>query len=194
MEVRYCQWLSGYWTKGCCRSCVKCWSTCRKIHTNTQEPSSSYCKEDDAGGLHGVLWGKHNPAMVDPTIKLRVWGASDREVPFKEVILQKKGWHEDEWRQPLTWGVCIGAGNLPPVAGHDSALWVPSAQQLPSSASSPLGFGRGEQHKSSRSVMQPLWQLFISYDAFLPDHDGEQLLQFQWITLVIVLAKAKPSN
>lgn len=28
--------------------------------------------------------------MVDPTIKLRVRGASDREVPFKEVILQEK--------------------------------------------------------------------------------------------------------
>lgn len=49
----------------------------------------SYCKEYNAGGLHGVLWGKHYPAMVDPPIKLRVWGATDREVPFKEVILQE---------------------------------------------------------------------------------------------------------
>lgn len=27
----------------------------------------------------------------------------------------------------------------------------------------------------------PVWQLFISYDAFVPDHEGEQMLQLQWI-------------
>lgn len=34
--------------------------------------------------------------------------------------------------------VCTGAANLLPAVGHDSALWDPSAQQLPSSASSLL--------------------------------------------------------
>lgn len=85
--------------------------------------------------------------------------------------------------------VCTGAGNLLPAAGRDSALWVPSAQQLPSSASSPLGLGIREQHKilqvshaaTVSTAHLPVWQLFISYDAFMPDHAGEQLLQLQWI-------------
>lgn len=29
-----------------------------------------YCEEDDAGGFHGVLWWKYNPAVVNPAIKI----------------------------------------------------------------------------------------------------------------------------
>lgn len=50
-----------------------------------------YCKEDDAGGFHGVLWGKHDPAVVKPAIEIRIWWATHREVPLKEVILERRG-------------------------------------------------------------------------------------------------------
>lgn len=51
--------------------------------------STTYCQKDNAGGLHGVLRREHDPAVVDPTVKFRVWRATDREVPFKEVVLQE---------------------------------------------------------------------------------------------------------
>lgn len=50
----------------------------------------SYCEEDDAGWLHWVLWGKHDSAVVNPAIEIGIWGPAYREVPFKEVILQKE--------------------------------------------------------------------------------------------------------
>lgn len=57
--------------------------------TVRRSATAAYCQQDDAGGLHGVLWGKHDPAVVHPTVKLRVWGPTHREVPFKEVVLQQ---------------------------------------------------------------------------------------------------------
>jgi len=50
--------------------------------------SVTYCEEDDAGGLHGVLWRKHNPAVVNSPIKIRIWGPTNGKVPFKEVVLK----------------------------------------------------------------------------------------------------------
>ena len=69
----------------------------------------AYCQENDAGGLHGVLWGKHDPAMVDPPVKLGVRGATDREVPFKEVVLQETVHMRDVWVSVCVC-VCVGGG------------------------------------------------------------------------------------
>lgn len=53
-------------------------------------PASSYCEEDDAGGLHGVLGGQHDPAVVDPAIEVRVRRPAHGEVPLEEVVLQER--------------------------------------------------------------------------------------------------------
>lgn len=50
-----------------------------------------YCEEDDARGFHGVLRGKHDPAVVNTAVEIRVWGPANGEVPLKEVILRGEG-------------------------------------------------------------------------------------------------------
>lgn len=52
--------------------------------------SASYCEQDDAGGLHGVLRGEHDPAVVNPAVEIRVRGPAYGEVPLKEVVLRRE--------------------------------------------------------------------------------------------------------
>lgn len=49
----------------------------------------SYREKDDARGLHGVLRGEHDPAVVDPTIEIGIRWPAYGEMPFEEVILQE---------------------------------------------------------------------------------------------------------
>ncbi len=51
----------------------------------------SYSEQNDAGGLHGVFRGQHNPTVIHSAIKIRVWRSSNGEVPLKQVILMNTG-------------------------------------------------------------------------------------------------------
>lgn len=44
-------------------------------------------EEHDGGRLHRVVWGKDDPAVVNPSVKIGVGRAPDREVPLKQVCL-----------------------------------------------------------------------------------------------------------
>lgn len=48
-----------------------------------QPLATSYCEEDDAGGLHGVLRRKDNATVVNAAIEIGVRGPTYGEVPFK---------------------------------------------------------------------------------------------------------------
>lgn len=60
---------------------------CERDTTGCRPP---YREEDDAGGLHGVLRGEHDPAVVNPAVEIGIRRAAHGEVPLKEVVLQEK--------------------------------------------------------------------------------------------------------
>ena len=51
-------------------------------------PANTYSEQDDAGGFHGVVRGQNYPPVVDAPFECRVRWATNREVPFKQVVLE----------------------------------------------------------------------------------------------------------
>lgn len=90
---------------------------------NASSPPPAYREQDDAGGLHGVLRGEHDPAVVHPAVKLGVWGPTDGEVPLKEVVLET-----ERLGMSVCVRVCVSRlqrGDPPPAAGRGSVPWAP---------------------------------------------------------------------
>jgi len=48
---------------------------------------NTYCKQDDAGGFHWIVWRQDYATMVDASAKCCVGWATNCEVPFKQVVL-----------------------------------------------------------------------------------------------------------
>lgn len=82
--------FSTLWSSDLTPSCSASAGRLIGCERDTADCRLPYREEDDAGGLHGVLRGQHDPAVVNPAVEIGIRRAAHGEVPLKEVVLQEE--------------------------------------------------------------------------------------------------------